>query len=66
LFGIFFSGHPDLRRLLTEYGMKGYPLRKTFPLTGFFEIRFENVQKRVIRECLTLSQGLRLGLSIGF
>ncbi len=48
LYGILFSGHPDLRRLLTDYGFEGHPLRKDFPLTGFVEVRYDDEAKRVI------------------
>jgi NADH-quinone oxidoreductase subunit C len=47
LYGILFSGHPDLRRILTDYGFDGHPLRKDFPLTGFVEVRYDDEQKRV-------------------
>src|SRR5690606_26911942 len=49
LYGILFSGHPDLRRILTDYGFEGHPLRKDFPLTGFVEVRYDDAQKRVVR-----------------
>jgi NADH-quinone oxidoreductase subunit C len=48
LFGILFSGHPDLRRILTDYGFQGHPLRKDFPLTGYVEVRYDDAQKRVV------------------
>lgn len=60
LFGVFFKRHSDLRRLLSEYGMKGYPLRKNYPLTGFFEIHFANVQKKIVHELLTLMQEIKI------
>jgi NADH-quinone oxidoreductase subunit C len=59
LYGILFSGHPDLRRILTDYGFEGYPLRKDFPLTGFVEVRWDDEQKRVIYEPVKLTQEFR-------
>jgi NADH dehydrogenase (ubiquinone) Fe-S protein 3 len=59
LFGIFFTNHPDLRKILTDYGFEGYPLRKDFPVTGFVEVRFDNVTKRIICEPLELAQEFR-------
>lgn len=59
LYGILFSGHPDLRRLLTDYGFDGHPLRKDFPLTGFQEVRYDDEQKRVVYERVKLQQELR-------
>lgn len=59
MFGIFFTNHPDLRRILTDYGFNGYPLRKDFPLTGFFEVRYDDTKKRVISEPLELTQEFR-------
>jgi NADH-quinone oxidoreductase subunit C len=58
-FGILFSGNPDLRRLLTDYGFEGHPLRKDFPLTGFVEVRYDEAQKRVVYEPVALTQGFR-------
>jgi NADH-quinone oxidoreductase subunit C len=59
LFGIFFSDHPDLRRILTDYGFEGHPLRKDFPLTGFVELRYDEDQKRVVYEPVRLKQEFR-------
>lgn len=59
LFGIFFSNHPDLRRILTDYGFEGYPLRKDFPLTGYVEVRYDDEEKRVVCEPLELTQKYR-------
>src|SRR5713226_687165 len=58
-YGILFTGHPDLRRILTDYGFDGYPLRKDFPLTGYVEVRYDDEQKRVIYEPVKLAQEFR-------
>ena len=59
MFGIFFAGHPDLRRLLTDYGFEGHPLRKDFPLTGHVEVRYDDAQRRVVNEPVHLTQEFR-------
>jgi NADH-quinone oxidoreductase subunit C len=60
MFGIMFSNHPDLRRILTDYGFSGHPLRKDFPLTGFVEMRYDDVQKRCVYEPVKLPQDYRV------
>lgn len=59
MYGIMFSGNPDLRRILTDYGFQGYPLRKDFPLTGFTEVRYSEEEKRVVYEPVKLTQEFR-------
>lgn len=59
LFGVFFVGHPDLRRIMTDYGFDGHPLRKDFPLTGYTEIRYDEEKKRIVVEPLEMTQALR-------
>ena len=59
MFGVLFSGHPDLRRILTDYGFRGHPLRKDFPTTGYTEVRYDEAQKRVVYEPVSLVQEYR-------
>ncbi len=60
MFGVFFINHPDLRRMLTDYGFKGHPLRKDFPLTGFIEIFYDDFSKRLLYEKVSLTQEYRI------
>lgn len=59
LFGVYFSNHPDLRRILTDYGFEGFPLRKDFPITGFVQLRYDDEKKSVLYESLEVAQGFR-------
>ena len=59
MYGVFFANHPDLRRILTDYGFEGHPLRKDFPLTGFVEVRYDEDEKRVVYEPVKLTQEFR-------
>ena len=58
--GVFFTNNLDLRRILTDYGFEGYPLRKDFPMSGFVEIRYDDTEKRIVQELLEVSQEYRI------
>ena len=59
MYGIYFNNHPDLRRILTDYGFEGYPMRKDFPLSGFIELKYDQTKKRIVLEPLELAQEFR-------
>jgi NADH-quinone oxidoreductase subunit C len=59
LLGVMFADHPDLRRLLSDYGFEGHPLRKDFPLTGYLEVRYDDEEKRIVRQPVSLPQEMR-------
>tara|TARA_Y100001934_G_scaffold281209_1_gene390182 strand:- start:2036 stop:2659 length:624 start_codon:yes stop_codon:yes gene_type:complete len=59
MYGVFFTGHPDLRRLLTDYGFDGHPFRKDFPLTGYVEVRYDDEERRIVYEPVKLTQAFR-------
>jgi NADH dehydrogenase (ubiquinone) Fe-S protein 3 len=59
MYGLYFQNHPDLRRILTDYGFEGYPLRKDFPLSGYVEVRYDQTKKRIVVEPIELTQEFR-------
>jgi NADH:ubiquinone oxidoreductase subunit C len=59
MYGIYFNNHPDLRRILTDYGFEGYPMRKDFPLSGYIELKYDSTSKRIVLEPLELAQEFR-------